>query len=168
MKIFKPPTIPDVSEAELTIFLAGSIEQGKADNWQDQITKELETEEVVIFNPRRVNWNSKLKQDITNPEFAEQVNWELDRLNECDIIFMYIDPKTQSPITLLEFGQYYQSGKLIICCPDGFWRKGNLQVCCERAQIHLHDDLSTAISALKTICKLRQKYRYGSKRSTNE
>lgn len=41
---------------------------------------------------------------------------------------MYIDPATKSPISLLELGLFAKSGKLIICCPDGFYRKGNIEV----------------------------------------
>ena len=34
----------------------------------------------------------------------------------------------RAPITLLELGLFARSGKLIVCCPDGYWRKGNIEV----------------------------------------
>ena len=148
MKTYYPPSKPYESFG-VSIFLAGSIEQNKADQWQKYVESQLENERGMIFNPRRVNWDTSLKQDINEPVFVEQVNWELYYLEKSDIIFMYFDPKTQSPITLLEFGKYYDSGKLIVCSPEGFWRRGNLQVCCQEAGIKLHDNLDTAIEALK-------------------
>jgi hypothetical protein len=41
---------------------------------------------------------------------------------------MYFDPNTKSPISLLELGLFAKSGKMIVCCPNGFWRKGNVDI----------------------------------------
>ena len=67
-----------------------------------------------------------------NPDFRAQVEWELCALAECDYIILYLDPDTQSPISLLEMGLYAQSGKLFVVCPLGFWRKGNVDIVCEK------------------------------------
>ncbi|KAF2802673.1 uncharacterized protein BDZ99DRAFT_401411, partial [Mytilinidion resinicola] len=32
------------------------------------------------------------------------------------------------PISLLELGLFAASGKLVVCYPKNFWRKGNVQV----------------------------------------
>ncbi|OAL42594.1 hypothetical protein IQ07DRAFT_669236, partial [Pyrenochaeta sp. DS3sAY3a] len=52
---------------------------------------------------------------------------------------MYFDPHPEklSPITLLELGHHAKDRKLIVCCPDGFLRKGNVQIVCERFGIPL-------------------------------
>ena len=47
-------------------------------------------------------------------------------------IVMYFDPTTKSPISLLELGLHASSGKLTVCCPEGFWRKGNVDIVCKR------------------------------------
>lgn len=136
-----------------SIFLAGSIEMGAAENWQDKVIRILEENEftVTIFNPRRDSWDSSVEQRESNPEFNHQVNWEQNRLEESKIIFMYFDPNTKSPISLLELGQFASSGKMIVCCPDGFWRKGNVEVICSRYNIPLYNDLDSAIGRLMTI-----------------
>ena len=67
-----------------------------------------------------------------------------------DIIVVYFDPKTKSPITLLEVGLHAASGKMLLCCPDGFWRKGNIEVVCDRYGIPLFHHFSDLIEALKT------------------
>jgi hypothetical protein len=80
-------------------------------------------------------------QSIDNPQFNKQVNWELDNLSRSDIAFFYFDPKTKSPITLMELGfmlgQSMQGGwyEIIVVCPDGFWRQGNVEIMCARAVV---------------------------------
>ena len=144
----KPPQ-PLPTSPGLKVFLAGSIEMGKAIDWQTQVVASIFDTNVIVLNPRRDTWDPIWKQSITNPQFVEQVNWELDALSMADIIVMYLDPSTASPITLLEFGQYYQSGKLIVACPPGFYRRGNLEVCCVRAGVVLLDSLEDLIKTLK-------------------
>lgn len=56
MKEIKAPN--KISDAGHTIFLAGSIEMGKAENWQDKVVRLLKDKEVIIFNPRRDDWDS--------------------------------------------------------------------------------------------------------------
>lgn len=36
---------------------------------------------------------------------------------------------------LLELGLFAKSGKLLVCCPEGYWRRGNVEVICARYQI---------------------------------
>lgn len=110
------------------VFLAGSIEMGKAEKWQDRIANELMDCEVVLFNPRRDDWDASWKQDPTpGTKFHEQVSWELEHIRKSDLVVFYFDPNTQSPITLLELGYVIGSGmQAIVCCPDGYFRKGNV------------------------------------------
>lgn len=110
------------------VFLGGSIEMGKAVEWQKKIIEELKDEEIILLNPRRDDWDSSWKQEITDPQFFEQVTWELKGLEMADYIVMFLDPNTLSPITLMEIGLHAKSGKMIVCCPDGFWKKGNVDV----------------------------------------
>lgn len=134
-----------------SIFLAGSIEMGVAENWQDKIADALKYELVILFNPRRDDWDASWEQSIKNPNFVEQVEWELDMLNAADWIVMYFDPNTKSPISLLELGLHAKSGKLIVCCPDGFWRKGNVEVICQRYQIPVYNDLDSFIEKIYAL-----------------
>lgn len=124
-----------------SIFLAGSIENGKAIDWQSDIASFIGTS-ANIFNPRRSDWDSTWVQSFENPSFFQQVNWELDALEISDLIIMYFDPKTLSPISLMELGIFAKSGKLHVSCPDGFWRKGNIEVVCNKYNIPLYDNLT--------------------------
>lgn len=44
------------------------------------------------------------------------------------MIAMYFHPGTISPISLMELGLFIKTKKMVICCPNGFYRKGNVQV----------------------------------------
>jgi hypothetical protein len=136
----KPPyTLPK------KIFLAGSIEMGKAENWQEKIVNTF-NKSYLFFNPRRDDWDSSWEQKIENVQFNEQVTWELNALDSSDIIVMYFDPNTKSPISLLELGLYAASGKLIVCCPEGFWRKGNVDIVCQRYKVPTVETIQDLIS----------------------
>jgi hypothetical protein len=110
---------------------------GSAEPWQEQVVKRF-NKNVVFYNPRRDDWDSSWTHD--SPEFNEQVNWELDFCQESDIILMYFDPNTKSPISLLELGLFARQGKLVVCCPDGFWRQGNVRIVCERFGVPFFTD----------------------------
>lgn len=135
--------------SECMVFLAGSIEMGAAENWQEKVISALRTEDCVIFNPRRDDWDSSWVQSPADWRFFGQVNWELYALERADLIMMYFDPMTKSPISLLEFGLWARSGKLIVCCPDGFWRKGNVDIVSMRYQIQITDNLPDLIKETK-------------------
>lgn len=140
-----------------SMFLAGSIEMDNAEDWQQRFIKEFEGNRhystLRIFNPRREQWDSSWDQNINSKNFYEQVTWELDALDNSDVIAMYFDPDTKSPISLMELGLYSEKKKLAVCCPDGFWRKGNVDIVCQRYNIPVFTDWNTWIVELKRKLK---------------
>jgi len=134
----------------LSHFLAGSIEMNTAENWQNKVINELSNYDITFFNPRRDSWDSTWKQEITNPQFKEQVLWELNALEQADVIVLYFDPNTKSPISLLELGLFARDKKIIVCCPNGFWRKGNVDIVCEKYNILQVANLNTLINQIKS------------------
>jgi len=159
MKVIKPGQKDAYSQYydkdDIKIFLAGSIEMGTAEDWQVIVSDTFsDRDRLVFFNPRRDDWDSSWEQKESNPEFNYQVNWELDRLSDSDIIFMYFSPETKSPISLLELGLYAGSNKrMVVCCPDGFWRKGNVDIVCSRFNIQVYDSLEKGIGRLRTMIR---------------
>lgn len=145
MTVIKPPSeISIFMTVEPMVFLAGSIEMGKAIDWQTEFCKRMSDLPVTILNPRRDDWDSSWEQKITNPKFKEQVEWELTALGIADIVVMYLVPGTMSPISLLELGLKAGGRRLIVCCPEGFWRKGNVDIVCQRfnvQQVETFDEL---------------------------
>ncbi len=148
-KIFKAPDKTG-SSSRKSVFLAGSIEMDKAEDWQAKVSTALQGMEIDIYNPRRENWDASWEQSISDKNFRTQVEWELDHLDKATAIFMYFDKKTKSPISLLELGLHATGGKLVVVCPDQFWRKGNVEVTCKRYNIPLFDNIEDGINKLKT------------------
>jgi hypothetical protein len=48
---------------------------------------------------------------------------ELSAMEMAHIIIMYFDPNTKSPISLLELGLNAREQKLVVLCPEGYWKK---------------------------------------------
>lgn len=147
----KAPNDITSNSTQEKIFLAGSIEMGSAEKWQEKAIRLLQPYNCVILNPRRDDWVSSWVQSIDNAQFREQVEWELNALERCNHILMYFDKKTKSPITLLELGLFARSGKLSVCCPSGYWRKGNVDIVCNKYRVGLYPDIESMLSVLWTV-----------------
>jgi len=131
-----------------TIFLAGSIEMGKAEEWQKKIITSVPNKPLIFFNPRRDDWDSSWAQIPTDEGFREQVEWELEALEVADYIVMYFDPKTISPVSLIEFGLHAKEEKLIMICPEGYFKKGNIDITCEFYKVKQVESIDAFITML--------------------
>lgn len=95
------PTTKD----NIRVFLAGGI--SNCANWQEKVIKELKKyetsknlENVVIDNPRRKQF------DIEKDSAEEQIEWEFNKLEQCDIFSIYFcNSKSVQPICLYELGR---------------------------------------------------------------
>jgi hypothetical protein len=151
LTVLKPPTpLPDQFDHP-TVFLAGSIDMGQAEAWQAQVETALAACHLIVFNPRRDDWDASWEQQISNPQFREQVEWELSALERADLIAFYFAPTSLAPITLLELGLFAHSGRAVVCCPTGYWRKGNLDIVCARYAIPQVADLVALIAQIKAL-----------------
>ncbi len=153
--VTSPGPLPP-SDGRVTVFLAGSIEMGKAGDWQAQVQQALADDGVLMLNPRREDWNPAWKPSADDANFRQQVQWELAALEKADIVLMYFAPGTQSPITLLEFGLYARSGKLLVAAQEGFWRKGNLDITGDRYGVPRYDSLPELIEAVRARIQQRR------------
>jgi Nucleoside 2-deoxyribosyltransferase like len=139
-----------------TIFLGGAIDQGSAVNWQAQVVEALkDVDNLLILNPRRDAWDPSWVQSIDNPEFVEQVEWELDGQSAADLNLYVFAPDEESaktikaPITLMEMGLYID-GPVMICCPPGYHRKGNVDIVARRHDVPVFESLEDLLKELKT------------------
>ncbi|MFO0561451.1 MAG: nucleoside 2-deoxyribosyltransferase domain-containing protein [Polyangiales bacterium] len=150
-KVITAPEPIDLAPHDHALFLAGSIEQGAAIDWQSVVIDALADVPLTVLNPRRAQWDSTWPQSASDPRFREQVQWELTALERANTIALYLDPNTKAPVSLLELGLFARSSKLIVCCPDGFWRKGNVDIVCERYAI----ETAATIDALVARARAR-------------
>jgi hypothetical protein len=142
--VFAPHRV-DLSGKGKSIFLAGSIDQG----WQTTITKKFSNLPVTILNPYRPEWDSTWEEDITFQPFREQVDWEQDMLEAADLIALYFAPTSKAPISLLELGLFARSGKMVVACPPGYWKRGNVQIVCKRLKVELVDSIEELVESVE-------------------
>ena len=150
--VIKPPS---QFQDGFSVFLAGSIELGSAGNWQGFIEKKLSDIDMIIFNPRRDRWDASRIQSKEDSVFRGQVEWELSAMEKANVIVMYFDPNTKSPVSLLELGLFARTGKMVVCCPEGFWRKGNVDIVCARygvRQVASLNDLVEYVFSISRKC----------------
>jgi len=123
MKVITAPEYYVPKKTEITVFLAGGITN--CENWQQKVIKYLQafpddqTENLVIFNPRRDAWPSSADTE----EIRRQIHWEADYICHSDIFSMYFanTKKSDQPICFYELGKYADS-RSVISYQAGFAR----------------------------------------------
>ncbi len=140
------------------LFLCGSIEMGKAEEWQERFYNLLESKfknslnYITVLNPRRDDWDSSWEQSIENKEFKQQVEWEMQGIIDADFVVFYFDPNTKSPITLYELGLVSRTLKRVyVVCPEGFYRKGNVDVICNFFKLKQYSSLEEVVENMQII-----------------
>lgn len=134
-----------------SIFLAGTIDCGNSEDWQSEVIYKIrsafectspshaDARILRVFNPRRSPGDGFSPDN--KEEMDYQVNWELDRLDEADLILMYLKADSKSPISLMELGLFAASQKLVVVCEPGFYRYHNVRIVCERNGVPMFDSL---------------------------
>lgn len=153
---YKAPNRKLTRDFKRSLFLAGAIDMGRAVDWQTYVVQKLVDGQhnVDVFNPRRDDWDSSWVQSIDDPQFKEQVTWELDHLLSSYVALVYFPKYSQAPISLLELGLLFGADKrVVVCCERGYWRRGNIEVLCDLTNELLFDDLDKAIAYLEVILR---------------
>jgi hypothetical protein len=125
----------------MSVFLAGPTSQTDDRDWHEVLSESLADQPLTIYNPLRADWDSTWREDISFEPYREQVEWELDMQETVDIVVLYFHPATKAPISLLELGLCARTGKAIVCCPQGYWKRGNVQIVCKRYGVEMVEDL---------------------------
>jgi hypothetical protein len=113
---------------------------GNSRDWQLEIYDRFSrmNGRYILFNPRQEHW------DASRPgEMDYQVRWELDHLEEADMIIMYILGSSKSPISLLEMGLHVRGGKMIVICEEDFYRYDNVHITCDYYDVPFYRDLDS-------------------------
>ena len=151
--IYAPST--EVPAHGTSVFLGGSIEMGKAIVWQPVVASTFKELDVTFFNPRRDNWDPTWSQDPQNAHLRQQIRWELERIERSDIVLLFLQAGTMSPITLLELGLCLGRGhQTIVACEPGFWREANVHETCSFYGVEVHPSLQAGIKQLEVYLHL--------------
>ncbi|MBW8880274.1 MAG: nucleoside 2-deoxyribosyltransferase domain-containing protein [Asticcacaulis sp.] len=152
-RIVQPPLnyFKTAGDPGLSIFTGGTIDMGESDNWQDVFIAAVRDRFSLIYNPRRGEWDASWTQSIDSPDFNVQVNWELQAIERADVVFLYFAETSKSPITLMELGiaSQLKPSATIVACPKGFYRRGNIEIVCNRYGLVLLDDLQAGIDYVR-------------------
>lgn len=128
------------------MFLAGTIDMGTAEDWQERAAELFRQKDgsFLLYNPRQAEWHPEREG-----EMDYQVNWELEHLEKADYILMNFLSGSQSPVTLLEMGLHARGGKLLVVCTPGYFRYDNVRITCQRYSIPLYATLEEAIDTIR-------------------
>lgn len=153
--VTSPQPLPTDHRA-VRVFLGGSIDMGKAPDWQRDVISALADENAVVLNPRRPDWNPAWRPVADDANFRTQVEWELTALESADVIVLFLAAGSQSPISLLEFGLHAREGRLVVYCQDGYWLKGNVDITARRYGIRTVGSVAELIDEVRSrIRRLR-------------
>lgn len=131
------------------IFLAGTIDMGNSIDWQQELYSVFCSlyGRFILFNPRQEHW------DADRPgEMDYQVRWELEHLEDADIIIMNILGNSKSPISLLEMGLHAHSGKMHVICEPDFYRHDNVRITCDFYGIPLYPSMDSFLKEFTNTC----------------
>lgn len=134
----------DKFEGGFSVFLSGSV---AGDDWRAALMKKLEDKEIIFLDPRSDDYDS-LKKTEQDPKFREQVTWEQDGMENANVIVMYFNRNSVASISLLEFGLFARSGRMIVRCPQGYKHKGYVDVLCERFGVQQVSTLEEIVDAI--------------------
>ncbi|EUC26735.1 hypothetical protein COCCADRAFT_10472, partial [Bipolaris zeicola 26-R-13] len=144
-----PPNAP--TYRKFSVFTAGSIEMGSAIQWQKHMVTSLSHLPITVCNPRRGHWNPNITPQARDKDFKDQVEWELSALEQVDVICFFFDVTTKSPVSLLELGLWAGSGKVVVCCGEGYWKGGNVELTCDRYDIPFVKSFAELVPAVEKM-----------------
>ncbi|OAQ59546.1 Zn(2)-C6 fungal-type DNA-binding domain-containing protein [Pochonia chlamydosporia 170] len=125
-----------------SVFLAGTTTAVDNVDWREKLSASLCEHPITIFNPNRPDWDSTWREDVNFAPYREQVLWELDKQVKADLVVVYFHPATLAPISLLELGLSAQvPGKVIAIAPEGYAKRGNVQIVCQKFGIEFLDNM---------------------------
>ena len=152
---YKPPVRPDyLDSTKFTIFLGGSIDMGRAENWQERLATDLSDydSDLILLNPRRTDWDPTWPQDPTpGTNFNLQVSWEFLYQDQSDLNLYYFGDDSAAPISFLELGSYGTDSPkdTVVRCSPKFYRYGNVHLFCEKHGITLTHTYEECLTELR-------------------
>jgi hypothetical protein len=137
-----------------TLFIAGGITG--AEDWHAKLLEELKDESLVVFNPKRKNF------DTSDEEVeVQQITWEFLHIAKANAISFWFPPQTLCPITLFELGSVLgeKTSKTVFVGCDPLYariRDVKIQVGLRNKKIEVVESLSLLASQIKNWSKANQ------------
>jgi hypothetical protein len=146
MQVIQAPNY-GIIENRKTLFLGGGI--SNCPDWQSEVVKAFEGENITLFNPRRDDFDISKKK-----ESKIQIKWEYKFLREAGAIMFWFPKETICPITLFELGGAIERRQPIFlgCHPD-YQRRFDLEIQTSLLiyPIKVHTSLNSLIKNIKSF-----------------
>ncbi|KAL8372284.1 hypothetical protein RB595_001868 [Gaeumannomyces hyphopodioides] len=168
-QVVKAPSCEPIACDQTVVFLAGVTSPPDAD-WRIEIIDALShLRHVTIADPLRPDWDATWVEDPSFAPFADQVRWELELQERADVLVVHFGGRLdaasfegrldggaalgelpKAPISLLELGLRAGSGRrCMVVCNDGYWKRGNVLLVCERYGIEVFPSIGKLSKALE-------------------
>lgn len=134
-----------IQTAKKLMFLAGSIDLQLSGNWRKSIANKL-CDQFDFFDPTAIH-----HETLTASQWKQHIKWELEAMEKVDVILMNFLPSAKSPISLVELGLNTRGKKLVVICPNEFYKKQYINALCEHYSTPLFGDENEAIEHIKNI-----------------
>ncbi|KAH6648168.1 hypothetical protein BKA67DRAFT_523248 [Truncatella angustata] len=158
--VVKAPAAVSHSHKNLkSVFLAGPT-SGSYD-WRGAVIEQLRDEAINIFNPHRPDWDSSWREDLTCAPYVEQVRWELEKQEEASVVAVYFGTGTDAPISLLELGLCAKEKRAVVFVEEGYSKKGNVQLVCERYGVELVGNMTGFRDGIIKLLRSRPRVSFG-------
>lgn len=124
------------------IFLAGSIDLKLSSNWREELIVKSGNHHFY-FDPTNKNHD-----DLDQKQMENHIKWELDALCMADKIILNFLPNSTSPISLVELGLYVSTTKLIVVCPNEFYKSNYINILCKKYKTPLFNTINEALQVI--------------------
>lgn len=80
-------------------------------------------------------------------------------MEKADLVFIYFASEGLSAVSMFEFGNcltklYSGTGTMLVCCEDGYARRGNVQIVCARHGIKLLETMENVVEEIQSVLAL--------------
>jgi Nucleoside 2-deoxyribosyltransferase like len=147
MRVVQCPAEANPDALEASLFLAGGI--SNCPDWQSRLLEALRDTDWVVFNPRRMDFDS------SNFDLARvQIEWEHRHLRLASAVAFWFPPQTLCPITLYELGAWSMTKKpLFVGVDPAYARRLDVleQTRLVRPDVRVVDSLEVLAGQLKGV-----------------
>jgi hypothetical protein len=126
--VVRPPAPLEKAPGTRSIHLSG-----EGTSWRAHVIAALAGAPVTIWDP-----------DGDDPD---AIAWELAAAEQADRVLVYLDPAARSPSALVTLALLARTGRAVVCCPEGFWRKGHVELVCRVYGVPTAADLDALAAA---------------------
>ena len=127
------------------VFLAGSMPAQKDTNWRHEAINKL-GDGYHFFDPTNPDHDT-----LNDEQMRAHIKWELDALKLSDYVVLNFLPDSTSPISLVELGLYMASEKLLVICPQEFYKWRYIDTLCKEYGTPIFQNLDAAFNGKNRI-----------------